>query len=421
MDKENIESIYPLSPMQEGMLFHSIYDKESNVYVVVMHFSLHGALNVSAFRRAWQKVIDRHAVLRTFFIWKNRETPLQIVPRRIELPWQEYDWRDKSASEKTELLRSYAEADRKKGFNLSKAPLMRLTLVQTSHSDYHFFFSHHHMLFDGWSAALLLKEVFTVYQANCTGKTISLENPESYKTYITWLKQQNLSEAELYWRKTLQGFTQPTPVYFDEALGNTQRSIADYDEQSLTLNRTTTAKLQLLAQQHQITFSTLIQGVWALLLSKYSGETDVVFGTVVSGRSIALPGIESMIGLFINTQPVRVQISPQASLMLWLKELQKQQIRARKFEHSSLRNIQAWSELVRSYCQSLFNSILVFDNYPLNDFIKDVDEDIEIGNVIFLECSNYRSYLSIVRRGRDSYSCNGHIKFQIGKKYLMVN
>ena len=389
MDKENIESIYPLSPMQEGMLFHSIYDKESKVYVVVMHFSLHGALNVSAFKRAWQKVTDRHAVLRTFFIWKNRETPLQIVPRRVELPWQEYDWRDKPASEQSERLRSYAEEDRKKGFHLSKAPLMRLTLIQTSHSDYHFFFSHHHMLFDGWSAALLLKEVFTVYQANCSGKDISLKEPEPYKTYITWLKQQNLSEAERYWRKTLQGFTQPTPVTLDEALGSTQSAIADYDEQYLTLSKTTTSKLQLLAQQHQITLSTLIQGVWALLLSKYSGETDVVFGTVVSGRSIALPGIESMIGLFINAQPVRVQTSPQASLMPWLKELQKQQLRALKFEHSSLRNIQAWSELVRSYGQSLFNSILVFGNYPLNDFIEDVDEDLEIGKLSFLEGSNY--------------------------------
>jgi amino acid adenylation domain-containing protein/non-ribosomal peptide synthase protein (TIGR01720 family) len=389
MNKEEIESIYPLSPMQEGMLFHSIDGQESKVYVVVLQFSLHGALNVPAFKRAWQQTIDRHPVLRTFFIWKNRDTPLQIVPRRIELPWQEYDWRHLTDSEQTELLKSYSQTDRMRGFNLSKAPLIRLTLVQTTENDNHFFFSHHHMLLDGWSVALLLKEVFAVYQANCRGKNITLEELESFKAYITWLKHQNLSEAELYWRKTLQGFTQPTPIYLDKALGNTQSSKEVYDEQNLRLSKTTTAGLQLLAQKHQITLSTLIQGGWALLLSRYSGETDVVFGTVVSGRSIALPGIESMIGLFINTLPVRVQISPQAPLMPWLKELQGQQVQARKFEHSSLRNIQAWSGLVRSQGQSLFDSILVFGNYPLNDFLKDVDGDLEVGNLSFLEGSNY--------------------------------
>ena len=389
MNKENIESIYHLSPMQEGMLFHSIDGKESKVYVVVLHFSLHGALNVSAFKRAWQNVLDRHPALRTFFIWKNRETPLQIVPRRVELPWQEYDWRYMPASEQTELLKSYAQTDRKRGFNLSKAPLMRLTLVQTTQNEHHFFFSHHHMLLDGWSVALLLEEVFAVYQANCSGENISLEKRQPYKTYITWLKQQDLSEAELFWRKTLQGFTQPTPIHIDEAIENPQSSIEVYDEQQFRLSKTTTAGLQSLAQHHQITLSTLIQGAWAVLLNRYSGETDIVFGTVVSGRSIALPGIESMIGLFINTLPVRVQISPQASLMPWLKELQGQQIQARKFEYSSLRNIQAWSELVRSQGQSLFDSILVFGNYPLSNLLKGAVGDLEIRHLRLLEGSNY--------------------------------
>ncbi len=266
---------------------------------------------------------------------------------------------------------------------------MRLTLAQMAEDDYHFIFSHHHMLLDGWSMGLLLKEVFTVYQAICNSENIFLEKLQPYKTYITWLKQQDLSEAELYWRKTLQGFTQPTPIHLDEALGDLQSSIEAYAERQFRLPKATKAKLQSLAKQHKITLSTLIHGVWALLLNRYSGETDIVFGTVVSGRSIALTGVELMIGLFINTLPVRVQISPQASLVPWLKELQGQQIQARQFEHSSLRNIQAWSELVRSQGQSLFESILVFGNYPLNDFLKDAGGDLEIGEVSFLEGSNY--------------------------------
>jgi amino acid adenylation domain-containing protein/non-ribosomal peptide synthase protein (TIGR01720 family) len=389
MNNDNVESIYPLSPMQEGMLFHSIDGKESKVYVVVLHFSLHGALNVSAFKLAWQQVLDRHPVLRTFFIWKNRETPLQIVRRRVDLPWQDHDWRHMAASEQTKLLKSFLQADREKGFNLSKAPLMRFTLVQMSENDYHFFFSHQHMLLDGWSMGLLLREVFAVYQAICSGENISLEKLQPYKTYITWLKQQDFSEAELYWRKTLQGFTQPTPIHLDETLGGSNSSMETYDEQQFRLPKAITAKFQSLAQQQKITLGTLIHGVWAVLLNRYSGETDIVFGTVVSGRSIALTGIESMIGLFINTLPVRVQISPQTSLVPWLKELQGQQIQARRFEYSSLRNIQAWSELVRSQGQSLFDSILVFGNYPLNDILKDAVGDLEIGDVSFLEGSNY--------------------------------
>ena len=389
MNKENIESIYPLSPMQEGMLFHSIDGTESKVYVVVLHFSLHGALDVRAFKRAWQQVLDRHAVLRTFFVWKNRETPLQVVRKRVELPWQEQDWRHVPASERDERLNAFLQSDREQGFNLSSAPLMRLTLVQTTQNDYRFFLSHHHMLLDGWSVALLLKEVFAIYQTIRSGASVALEEVKPYREYIAWLRQQDLSEAEVFWRKRLQGFTDPTPLHIDEALEHAQSSMGVYDEQRLQLSRTTTAALRSLAQQHQLTLNTLIQGVWALLLSRYSGKTEVVFGAVVSGRSIALPGIEAMVGLFINAQPVRVQIPPQASLLPWLKELQGQQVQAREYEHCSLRNIQAWSDLVRSQGQSLFDSILVFGNYPLNDLLAGVAGDLEIGNVNFLEGSNY--------------------------------
>ena len=351
MSKEDIESIYPLSPMQEGMLFHSIDGQESKVYVVVLHFSLRGALNVPAFKRAWRKTLDRHSVLRTFFVWNSSKTPLQIVRKRVSLPWQGFDWRHKPASEQTELLESFAQTDRMRGFNLSKAPLMRLTLVQRAQNDYHFFFNHHHMLLDGWSVAWLLKEVFALSQAICRGKDIYLEELDSYRTYIPWQKQRDLSEAENYWREALEGFTKPTPIRIDETLDNTQSSIDEYDELQIRLSKATTAGLQALAQQHQITLGTLVHGVWALLLRRYSDETDIVFGTVVSGRSIALPGIESMIGLFINTLPVRVQISPEASLIPWLRVLQVHQFQARKYEYSSLRSIQAWSELVRSQGQ----------------------------------------------------------------------
>ncbi len=389
MNKENIESIYPLSPMQDGMLFHSIYGKASNVYVLVSHFSLHGPLNVSAFKRAWQRVLNRHPVLRTFFVWKNRVTPLQIVHRRVELPWQEQDWRHVTSSLQTKRSKTFLETEPNKEFNLSKAPLVRLTLVRKTQNDYHFFITHHHMIIDGWSMALLLKEVFTVYQSSCKDENISLEEPQPYKKYITWLKQQDLTEAELYWRKALQGFTKPTPIRLGQAFKKPQSSLQVYAGEELRLSRTTSAELQSLAKQHQITLNTLMQGAWALLLNRYSGESDIVFGTVVSGRSITLTDIDSMIGLFINTLPVRVQLSPHASLVPWLKEVHAQQVQSHKFEHCSLRTIQSWSELERSDGRSLFDSLLVFGNYPIETLLKDAAQDLEIGKVDFLEGSNY--------------------------------
>ena len=389
MSKENIESIYPLSPMQEGMLFHTIDDHASKIYVVVLHFGLHGNLNPSALKRAWQRVLDRHHVLRTFYVWKNRVTPLQIVRRQVELPWRELDWRQMSPSTQTKQLKSILQTDQDKGFNISQAPLMRLTLARKTQNDYHFFISHHHMILDGWSMAILLREVFEVYQAICNGDLISLPEPQPFKGYITWLKQQDFTEAERHWRKTLQGFTKPTPIRLGKVLGRTQNANKSYGGQKLRLTRSTAARLQSFAQQHQITLNTLMQGAWALLLNRYSGETDVVFGTVVSGRSIALPGIDTMIGLFINTLPTRVLTSPQASLIPWLKALHGQQIQSHQFEHCSLQTIQAWSELNRARGQSLFESLLVFGNYPLSNLLKDVVDDLEIGHPSFLEGSNY--------------------------------
>ena len=174
MNKDNIESIYPLSTTQQGMLFHSTFSQTSNVYVETMQINLHGALDISTFKRAWQQAIDRHPVLRTFFVWQNRETPLQIVLRRVGSPWQEHNWSHLPASEQKFRLNALLKTDRTQGFDLSKAPLMRLILVKQSRNDYRFIWSNHHIILDGWSRALLLKEAFAIYHATLQGEQVSL-------------------------------------------------------------------------------------------------------------------------------------------------------------------------------------------------------------------------------------------------------
>jgi len=325
--------------------------------------------------------------LRTAFNWKLRDEPFQIVYRHAELPWKQHDWRKVPAVEQERQLEAFLGEERAHGFELSKAPLMRLTLVQLAEDTYQFVWSLHHLLLDGWSLPLLLQEVFQMYDAYCAGRELHLEASRPYGDYIAWLQQQNLSQAEAFWRQTLKGFTTPTIVDFGRDHDSSFGMAEAYAEQQMRLSATATAALQALAQQHHLSMNTLVQGAWAVLLSRYSGQEDVVFGTTVAGRPTDLPGIESMIGLFINTLPVRVQVSPATLLLPWLQDLQSQQVEARQFEYSPLVQVQGWSDVPRGL--PLFESLLVFENYPTRTAIQEWSGILEIHHVRSRSSTHY--------------------------------
>ncbi|QIR40545.1 amino acid adenylation domain-containing protein [Tolypothrix sp. PCC 7910] len=387
---KNIEDVYPLSPMQAGMLFHSLLAPESSVYCEQTSFELHGELNISAFAQAWKQVIARHPILRTACVWENLEKPLQIVGRQVKFSWYEEDWRGIEAKEQQQKLAALLTADQQRGFELSQAPLMRLFLIRLGEQVYHFTWSHHHILLDGWSAPIIFQEVITYYKAYCQNKSIYLESPRPYRDYIAWLQQQSISQAEVFWRNLLKGFAAPTPIGIKPI---TQHS-TDNGEQEIKLSATTTSALQSLAKQHQLTLNTLVQGAWALLLSRYSGEEDIVFGTTVSGRPPSLPKAEAMVGLFINTLPVRVQIDPEQFLLPWLKQLLAQQVEARQYEYTPLSDIQKWSDIPPG--SPLFESIVVFENYPIEASLRDPDINLEIKNRSGFDKTNYPLTVSIV-------------------------
>jgi len=385
-----IEDVYPLSPTQQGMLFYSLYAPRSGVYVQQMSFVVHGNLNVLIFEQAWQRVIDRHPILRTAFIWEDLDEPLQVVRHKARLPLERHDWRGLSPTEQEERLESFLQADRSRGFELSKASLMRLILIQLAEDTCQFIWSLHHLLLDGWSLPLILKEILAFYEAFCRGQDLRLERPRPYRDYIAWLRQQDISKAEVFWRQTLKGFTAPTPLGLGRVSGSLPGQEARHKEQELRLSVAVTATLRSLVRQHNLTLNTLVQGVWALLLSHYSGEEDVVFGATISGRPAALAGVESMVGLFINTLPVRVRVSPEAMLLSWLKELQSQMVELRQYEYSSLVQIQGWSEVPRGL--PLFETIVVFANYPTDVSPweqGEKDRGFEIGEVRGIEQTNY--------------------------------
>ncbi|NET12212.1 MAG: amino acid adenylation domain-containing protein [Okeania sp. SIO1H6] len=373
---KKIESIYPLSPMQQGILFHVLVAPNSGTYFNQLVLTLSGEFQVEAFQQAWQKVIDRQSILRTMFVWEKCKQPLQIVHQQVDLPWDYLDWQNLSSAEQQNNLDTLLTTKRQQGFALNQAPLMHCTLIRVSEQTYKFIWSHHHILIDGWGSSIIFKEVLNFYQTECLGQGSSLPTPVPYKNYIAWLQQQDSVAAETFWRLTLSGFKTPTPLLEDKSKSDNSEAVQIDHIQKLHLSSATTKALESQVREHQLTLSTLIQGMWAVLLSCYSGESDVLFGVTVSGRPPSLPGVENIVGLFINTLPLRVNVSANESIWSWLKALQEHQAELQEYSYSPLAEIQSMSELPGG--TPLFESIVVFENYPMDDSLKQNSESVSV-------------------------------------------
>jgi amino acid adenylation domain-containing protein len=363
-----VEDAYPLSAMQQGMLFHSLLAPGSGVDIEQLVCELHEALEVTALQRSWQCVLARHPVLRTNFRWQGLNEPQQEVHSVVELPWEAQDWRDLPPDEKEKRSAAFLMADRRRGFDLTQSPLLRLTLFRWDDAHSRLIWTFHHALLDGRSFAPLLREVFTFYEAFRQGEEMELPLPRPYRDYIDWLQRQDFSRSEAFWRQTLKGFTAPTPLVVDHTPGTGGDEGTHQDDQEIWLSTEITTTLRSLAKENQLTLNTVVQGAWALLLSRYSGEADVVFGATRACRRSSVEGAEQMVGLFINTLPVRVHVNPKASLLPWLKELRAQWVAMREHEHTPLVKVQGWSEVPGGV--SLFESIVVFENFHLDTLLR---------------------------------------------------
>ncbi len=338
-----VEDLYPLSPLQEGMLFHSLDDSDG-VYVRRWSFTLEGDLDPEAFRAACQRVVDRHPILRTAFLWRDLREPLQAVMRRVEVPFIEI----------------------REGFDLGTAPLLRLSISPLGPRTWRVVWTFHHLVLDGWSFPRLVAEVFAEYG----GAADRPRTPPPFRDYIAWLRRQDLGAAEAFWRRELDGFAMVTPIAADRDQRPEGAALLETgaDRLQIWLPIETTAALQDWARRGQLTLNSVVQSAWALLLWRYGGERDVVFGSVSSGRNAPLPGIESMLGVFINTLPTRAAVDPDAEPAAWMRALQERQSLARELEHSPLARVQGWSGLPRG--QALFESLFVFENYPVEETVQ---------------------------------------------------
>ena len=359
---EKFEDVYPLTPFQQGMLFHVLDTPDAGVYLNQQRYTLRGDLNLPAFKQALQGVMDRHQILRTAFVLAAPGGPLQVVFRRLNLPWTMHDWSELSRGESAERLDAFLQSDFQAGFDLQRAPLTRTTLLRTEVDTYEFIWSFHLLLMDGWSMQVILRELLAIYHGLVSDEPVDLPPPIPYRNFINWLQRQSEDQAEAYWRKALAGFNRPTSLAFDRTPLPNEPERPDFKEKIVLLDETNTEKLRAFSVQHRLTLNTIIQGAWALFLSRRSGTDDVVFASVVSGRSAVIPRIDSAVGVFVNALPARIRVPVDGQVVTWLRDVQKQQAEARRFEFCSLVRIQQWSELPRSV--PLFQSVVIFQNFP---------------------------------------------------------
>ncbi|MVV47311.1 amino acid adenylation domain-containing protein [Pseudomonas sp. PB120] len=352
-----IEDVYPLSPMQAGLLFHSRYESEGGAYVNQLSVEA-GGLDAERLGGAWQAVLDSHPILRSSFHFPDGfEAPVQLVHRHLQLPVTCLDWRGRS--DQAHALAQLLDSERLQ-LDPARAPLMRLTLVRLDDERQQLIYTHHHLLLDGWSNSLLLSEVLQRYAGQ------AVEAPTGrFADYIGWLQRQDAHADELFWREQLA--TLDNPTLLAQSLAHGDNSTTAFADHRQTFDVATSQRFSEFARQQKVTLNTLVQGAWALLLQRYSGQRSVAFGATVAGRPVDVPGAESQLGLFINTLPVISTPDAVESVGQWLTRLQAQNLELREHEFTALGDIQRWAGRAG---EPLFDSLLVFENFPVAEALQ---------------------------------------------------
>ncbi|MBV8695972.1 MAG: amino acid adenylation domain-containing protein, partial [Ktedonobacteraceae bacterium] len=357
-----VQDIYPLSGMQAGLLFHSQAVPDSGLYVVQVNLLIEGTLRLSALIRSWQRIIAAHSILRTSFIGEQPLT--QVVWQCVPLPLVVIDYTELSSEEQQQHLRTYQREDRQRDFVEQHAPLLRLTLFHLGPQQLYVLCSFHHAILDAWSITLLLNELFSRYEMLAQGQELVVPASRSYRDYIVWLHQQDQQAAEQFWCEELRGFTEPTPLPLKQAHVSKQRIVeSTYGKQTVRLSSVVSGRLGTLARELHVTVNTLMQASWAFVLSRYSGQPEVLFGMVVAGRSPELVGAESVVGLCMNTVPVRIPVPCQAMVGDWLRHIHERLAMMQHYDYYSLLQIQGVSEITPGL--PLFDSIFAFENHPV--------------------------------------------------------
>ncbi|MEU9304038.1 amino acid adenylation domain-containing protein, partial [Streptomyces sp. NPDC048269] len=389
MTRTGLEDILPLSPLQQGLLFHAVYDeKASDVYTVQLAFTIEGPLKSEAMRAAAATLLRRHSNLRAGFLYEKVDTPVQVIPHEVALPWHEADLSGFAGDDQQDALRNWLADDLARRFDLRRPPLIRFALITLAPERHVLVLTNHHILLDGWSMPVLVRELFALYAHG--GEAATLPRVTPYRDYLAWLARQDRVAAEEAWKQVLHGLDEPTLVHPAATAGS-----GVPERIAVELPEGLTARLTEHARAGGFTLNTFFQAAWAVVLGQLTGRDDVVFGGTVSGRPADLPGVESMVGLFINTLPVRVQLDPAEPVGGLLGRLQEQQAGLMPHQYLGLTDLQQLSGL-----GELFDTLVVFENYPLDADVLELPGGLNVSGIDGRDATHYPLILTAVPGAR---------------------
>ena len=378
------EAIYKLSPLQEGLLFHKLYDEDSVAYVDQLVVDLSEKIDVNAFQSSWDTVLQNHSILRSSFLSDEFSIPVQCVYKEVRMPFTMEDYSNHSKIEQIEKLNSFLEKDVQKGFDFTEAPLLRVAVIKLDESTYKMVFTSHHIVLDGWSLSILIEEFIETYECLVKGNPVPVRAKDLYEDYIKYIANKDVFEEEEFWKTYLNDVKSPCLLPFSNSQ-TSNREIGETSEKKLTLDKEFSDQLKTYAQKHKLTVNTIVQGAWVILLSKYTGDKNVTFGVTVSGRPGELEGSEDRVGLYINTLPLFAKYSEEKAVSDWLTEIQLGHIECREHQYTNLAEVQKLSGVKGD----LFDSILVFENYPISETLKEEESILDVSNVLVQEQTNY--------------------------------
>ncbi|HLK96979.1 MAG TPA: condensation domain-containing protein, partial [Hymenobacter sp.] len=375
--REAFSSLYSLSPLQEGMIFHGLYDQSSTAYTEQISCDLTD-VDTEALKKSWAYILKNHTVFRTSFYYDALNVPVQCVHKQVPLPFEILDYSG-WPTEQREKLSAFFQQDVARGFNFKEAPLMRITLVKLDEHTHAMVWTSHHILMDGWSMPIVLKELLSAYEYYRQGSEPPAVAEDQYEAYIKYIQAKDPYAEEAFWRQYVSGVHTPTLLPFIGLTNERNKGGGTMSETDLVVDARLTDELRDYAKANRITINTLVQAVWTILLAKYTGQKHALFGVTVSGRPADLSSAEQGVGLYINTLPLYTEVDNEKAVADWLVDLQNNNTQAREFQYTALSKIQKWSHINGE----LFDTTLAFENFPIEK---------ELANPWALRMSNVRSY-----------------------------
>jgi amino acid adenylation domain-containing protein len=397
LNKKDIEDILLLTPMQEGMLFHYLKDTENDHYFEQLSLSIQGKIEVELFEKAWNFVVRANEILRVVFQWEKVENPVQIILKKHKLQPGYYDFSGMENNETQKRLEELKIEDREKKFDLRQVP-SRIALCKIKNRKYEMIISNHHILYDGWSTGIILEEFVKAYDDlsnNSKLEPVKTKSPvkTKYKEYVKWIQKkdkENKKNQEEYWKNYLNDFDTPTAL----SIKTKRLETAEVKNYQLKFDKDLTEKLKGFVSKNKTTLAALLYSAWGVLLQKYNNSNDVIFGTTVSGRSAKVKGIERMVGLFINTLPLRFNLPPRTGVLKAISTVDAELREREAYESTPLVDIKAPGKIDGR--EELFDSVLVIENYPLENILVQENENLSIQSYSMFERTNYDLTLGVI-------------------------